>query len=79
MSRYRPEEESPSYRAAMRDAGRGHLLQEPGGGPDFHPLSTQRIVTNECHANRHGHCLGMRESHERCACDCHEKRRELPA
>jgi len=41
--------------------------------------SEDRIVSNECHANRHGHCPGIHHHLVRCTCDCHEKSKENPA
>lgn len=76
--------ESPSYRAAMRDSGRGHLI---GEGPSFVPLS--RLTSESCARNEHGRCYGaarVRDPHEedghrdeRCECECHEKKKDAPA
>lgn len=76
--------ESPSFRAAMRDSGRGHLI---GEGPSFALCGLLR--SDACERDRHGQCYGSARvrdrydedgySDERCQCDCHAKKREQPA
>lgn len=44
-----------------------------------------RLISLHCKANQHGHCTGWvfndsdQDLDERCECDCHEQKREVPA